>query len=131
MILLKRSQRLEKLCRRQTRGRLDDFDITYSTKHEEIHTPSQEGLAMDLKLAVIYRPVKEELYQLDSEIGPNVTLETGCVVRNSTLRDCILGQGVRIEDSRLHDSLVGDYAVIRGIRGSVSVAAHSLLEGDA
>jgi prohibitin 1 len=52
-------------------GRLDDFDITYSTKHEDIHTPSQEGLAMDLKLAIIYRPVKEELYQLDSEIGAN------------------------------------------------------------
>ncbi|HEY8073713.1 MAG TPA: SPFH domain-containing protein [Labilithrix sp.] len=52
-------------------GRLDDFDVTFSTRREEIHTTSQEGLAMDLKLSVIYRPVIDELYQLDSEVGAN------------------------------------------------------------
>ncbi len=52
-------------------GRLDDFDITYSTKHEGISTPSMEGLQMDIRMSVIYRPIAEELYQLDAEIGPN------------------------------------------------------------
>jgi regulator of protease activity HflC (stomatin/prohibitin superfamily) len=52
-------------------GRLDDFDITYSTKHEGLATPSQEGLQMEIKMSVIYRPIAEELYQLDAEIGPN------------------------------------------------------------
>lgn len=50
-------------------GRVDDFDTTYSTKHEEIHTSSQEGLALDLHLSVIFRPVISELYELDSEVG--------------------------------------------------------------
>ncbi|MBI4410174.1 MAG: NTP transferase domain-containing protein, partial [Gemmatimonadetes bacterium] len=40
----------------------------------------------------------------DAEIGPNVTIEAGCVVRGSTLRDCIIGERVTIERSRLHDS---------------------------
>jgi regulator of protease activity HflC (stomatin/prohibitin superfamily) len=52
-------------------GRVDDFDVTYSTRKEEISTASQEGLAMNLKLAVIYRPIISELYELDTEIGPN------------------------------------------------------------
>ena len=52
-------------------GRLDDFDVTYSTHKEVIHTTSAEGLAIDLNLAVIYRPVVSELYELDTEIGPN------------------------------------------------------------
>jgi regulator of protease activity HflC (stomatin/prohibitin superfamily) len=52
-------------------GRLDDFDVTYSTKKEELQTTSSEGLALTLHLAVIYRPVISELYELDTEIGPN------------------------------------------------------------
>ena len=51
--------------------RVDDFDVSYSTKKEEIHTTSSEGLALTLRMAVIYRPVVEELYELDTEIGPN------------------------------------------------------------
>jgi hypothetical protein len=38
-------------------GRLDDFDVTYSTHKEAIHTTSAEGLTIDIHLAVIYRPV--------------------------------------------------------------------------
>jgi regulator of protease activity HflC (stomatin/prohibitin superfamily) len=52
-------------------GRIDDFDVTYSTRKEEINTSSAEGLAMSLRLAVIYRPIQSELYELDTEIGSN------------------------------------------------------------
>jgi hypothetical protein len=38
---------------------------------------------------------------------------------------------VRIEDAHLHDALVGDHAVIRRFNGSLSVAAHTLVEGEA
>jgi regulator of protease activity HflC (stomatin/prohibitin superfamily) len=50
-------------------GRIDDFDVTYSTRNEEVQTTSAEGLQLDLKIAVIYRPVISELYELDTEIG--------------------------------------------------------------
>jgi regulator of protease activity HflC (stomatin/prohibitin superfamily) len=52
-------------------GRLEDFDITYSTRKEVVHTTSSEGLQLDIKLAVIFRPIVSELYELDTEIGPN------------------------------------------------------------
>jgi regulator of protease activity HflC (stomatin/prohibitin superfamily) len=51
-------------------SRVDDFDVTYSTRKEEIHTVSSEGLTMDLKVALIFRPIISELYDLDVEIGP-------------------------------------------------------------
>jgi regulator of protease activity HflC (stomatin/prohibitin superfamily) len=54
-----------------TSNRVDDFDVTFSTKTEDIHTKSSEGLDLDMKLSVIYRPIVSELYQLDTEIGPN------------------------------------------------------------
>lgn len=52
-------------------GRLDDFDVTYSTKKETLHTISAEGLGIDIKVSIIYRPVVSELYDLDVEIGAN------------------------------------------------------------
>lgn len=54
-----------------TSNRVDDFDVTFSTRSEEVHTKSAEGLDLELKLSVIYRPIVTELYQLDTEIGPN------------------------------------------------------------
>jgi regulator of protease activity HflC (stomatin/prohibitin superfamily) len=54
-----------------TSNRIDDFDVTYSTKSEEIDTKSSEGLDLHLKLSVIYKPIESELYQLDTQIGPN------------------------------------------------------------
>ena len=50
-------------------GRLDDFDVTYTTRKEEMQTTSQEGLHLSLHISVIFRPVVAELYELDTEIG--------------------------------------------------------------
>jgi regulator of protease activity HflC (stomatin/prohibitin superfamily) len=52
-------------------NRIDDFDVTYSTKTEEVETKSAEGLDLHLKLSVIYRPIVSELYALDTEVGGN------------------------------------------------------------
>ena len=54
-----------------TPNRVDDFDVTYSTKEEAVTTKSAEGLDLNLKMSVIYRPIVSELYSLDTEIGMN------------------------------------------------------------
>ncbi|HEY4158980.1 MAG TPA: SPFH domain-containing protein, partial [Polyangiaceae bacterium] len=51
-------------------GQVDDYDVTYSTHRELVHTVSSEGLGLDVHLALIYRPVISELYDLANEIGP-------------------------------------------------------------
>lgn len=52
-------------------SRVEDVDVTYSTQTEEIRTASAEGLELSLRLAVIYRPIINELYELDTEVGLN------------------------------------------------------------
>ncbi len=54
-----------------TPNRVDDFDVTYSTRQEDVTTKSAEGLDLQLKLSVIYKPIVSEIYALDTEIGPN------------------------------------------------------------
>ncbi len=58
-------------CKELKCPRIDDFDITFSTKKEDVNSTSQEGLALATHLAIIFRPIKTELYELDTEVGPN------------------------------------------------------------
>jgi hypothetical protein len=85
---------------------VDDFDVTYSTRKEDIRTTSIEGLQMDLKLALIYRPVISELYELDTQIGMNYYDEVvgpefrsaarGVLARHSYAE--LVGKDQKIED---------------------------------
>jgi glucose-1-phosphate thymidylyltransferase len=64
-----------------------------------------------------------------STLGPNVTVEAGATVLNSTIRNTIIGPGAVVEDSVLHDSLIGGHAHIKGYQGRLSVLDHSEVEG--
>lgn len=65
----------------------------------------------------------------EAEIGPNVTIGSGSVVRASRLEDTILGERAVVEGSKLHDSLVGNDAVVRRVGGRVDVGDDSVVEG--
>jgi len=67
----------------------------------------------------------EDVRLEDAEIGPNVSIARGSVVRRSRLRDCIVGAETRIEDCDLWDSIVGDHARVMGVRGTVNLGDHS------
>jgi glucose-1-phosphate thymidylyltransferase len=64
------------------------------------------------------------------EIGPNVTLGPGTVVRDSSLRDTIVGSNTEIADCRLHDAVIGDHVRIRSVHGSVNLVDHSEVQGE-
>jgi glucose-1-phosphate thymidylyltransferase len=61
----------------------------------------------------------------DSVIGPNVSISAGSIVRNSKLRDTIIGARSQIIASRLSGSLVGDEVQLEAVRGSVTIGDHS------
>jgi glucose-1-phosphate thymidylyltransferase len=63
-------------------------------------------------------------------IGPNVTVERGARVEGSDLRDVIVGRRAHIAGSDLRDSMIGADAIVRSIRGSVSVVNDSSVIGD-
>ena len=62
-----------------------------------------------------------------STVGPNVTIEAGARILNSSIRNCIIGPGALIESSVLHDSIVGGHSQIRGFNGKLSVSDHSVV----
>jgi glucose-1-phosphate thymidylyltransferase len=71
----------------------------------------------------VHEPVRiaEGVEIENAEIGPNVTIETGCKLKDVRLKDCIIGENVKIEYSDLHDSIIGDHAVVRKTTGTVNV----------
>jgi glucose-1-phosphate thymidylyltransferase len=65
-----------------------------------------------------------------SEIGPNVSLEKGTTVENSTLAHTIVGAGSVIRSSTLHHSMLGDRVTVSGLKFSGTLGADSELVGD-
>ncbi|HEY3801781.1 MAG TPA: SPFH domain-containing protein [Kofleriaceae bacterium] len=110
-------------------GRIIDFDVTFSTAHQELRTTSQEGLALDLQLSVIYKPIIAELYELDTEVGTNYYDEvvgpefrsaaSGVFARHSYTE--LAANKEKIEDEIEHD-------VQRRIKGKHVVIASITLE---
>ena len=60
-----------------------------------------------------------------STVGPNVSLEAGAVVENSTLRDSIVFAKGTVRDSTLDNSLVGHSASVQGFSGTLNIGDHA------
>ena len=69
--------------------------------------------------------VAEDVTLDGAELGPNVSVAGGSVVRRSRLRNCIVGADSVIEGCDLHDSVIGDYATIVGVTGTANLGDHS------
>ncbi len=65
----------------------------------------------------------------NSTVGPNVTLEKGSVVADSTLAHALIGQQCRISGSKLSHSMLGNRVTVRGFTGSLSVGDDSEISG--
>ena len=64
-------------------------------------------------------------------IGPNVTLETGCEVRDSTIADAIVGPCSIIVRSQLTRAMLGEHVIITDFTGSGSFGTNSEVAGAA
>lgn len=64
-----------------------------------------------------------------SKIGPNVTIETGTVVRDCELAHTIVGRQCSLAGARLTHSMLGNSVVVRDFRGVVSLGDHSEIIG--
>jgi glucose-1-phosphate thymidylyltransferase len=74
--------------------------------------------------------VEEGAVVRNSVLGPNVTVEAGARVEDSTVADTILGSGSTVAGSTLHDSLVGSESRVTAYRGRLSVGDHSEVDGE-
>jgi glucose-1-phosphate thymidylyltransferase len=80
-----------------------------------------------MERAEIVEPVRIEagVRVRGGRIGPNVTLEAGCLVEDATLRDSIVGAAAELRGVHLAESMVGAHARLQGIRGRVNVAEYA------
>jgi glucose-1-phosphate thymidylyltransferase len=60
-----------------------------------------------------------------SVIGPNVSVEGGTRISNSRITNSIIGSHSVLSDTQLDRSMIGDYVVVEGLRGSVTLGDHS------
>jgi glucose-1-phosphate thymidylyltransferase len=60
-----------------------------------------------------------------SEIGPNVSLEQGTTVADSTIRNTIVGRDARLTRVRLDGAMIGNAVIAEGLAGSASLGDHS------
>ena len=84
--------------------------------------PARDGVTIHEPVHVADGVTLEEC-----EIGPNVTLSAGSVVRRSKLRDAIVGAKSVIDRCDLHDSLIGDHVQVSGVTGQVDLGDHSVV----
>ena len=66
----------------------------------------------------------------NSTIGPNVTLEAGSTVQDSLISNSMVGARCSIEQSTLHDAMLGDRVKLRGFHGTASLGSDSELLGE-
>jgi glucose-1-phosphate thymidylyltransferase len=81
----------------------------------------------DIGDSTIIEPVyiEEGVTLKKSKIGPNVSIGAGSVLEGSEISHSIVGVKATIRKSVLKNSLVGDEAVVEGVRGEVTVSDHS------
>jgi glucose-1-phosphate thymidylyltransferase len=79
----------------------------------------------------VHPPVRvEEGVRLENvELGPNVTIGSGSVLKDVRIEESIVGSDTRLESCTLRQALIGDRARLRGVQGTVSVAADSEVLG--
>ncbi len=64
-----------------------------------------------------------------STIGPNVSVERGTTIADSTVSNTIIGQQAAIRQAQLHTALLGNSVVVEGIAGSANLGDHSEVRG--
>jgi glucose-1-phosphate thymidylyltransferase len=60
-----------------------------------------------------------------STVGPNVSIGAGSVIEDSEIEHTIVGERAKISRSKLINSLVGDEALIDGVKGTMTVGDNS------
>ena len=106
------------------------MNTTLETNAIMVASHQRRPAAVPAGVTIVDQVYIEEGVTLEaSTVGPNVAIEQGTVIRNSTVQGAIIGARCRIEDSRLAEAMLGDDVTVRGVTGSLSVGSHSEVRG--
>jgi glucose-1-phosphate thymidylyltransferase len=108
-------------------GQVDTIISTNGVMLEKGRARKPAGLKDCTIIDPVY--IEDDVTLSGSTIGPNVSISKGTSILNSTVRDSIIGSLAKIEKCALASSLVGDHAVISGVKGTVSMGEYSEVKG--
>jgi len=98
------------------------------TNHHLLST--SRGRAPEPRSGVVIREpvhIADNVELEGCEIGPNVTISAGSVVRDSRVAHTIIGRQSVIQGCELQHSLIGDEVKLTGVKGQVEVGDHSVV----
>lgn len=80
------------------------------------HILEQDHIHIDLKTVLINQPVyiAPSAIVSNSVIGPFTTISEGCVIKDSVIRNSIIGDNARVEKAMLEASIIGNSATVKG-----------------
>jgi glucose-1-phosphate thymidylyltransferase len=73
--------------------------------------------------------IEDNVTLKSSTIGPNVSVSAGSTIEDSELHDTIVGAKSLVRRSTLANSLIGDEAIVEGIKGEMTISDHSEVRG--
>ncbi len=71
--------------------------------------------------------IGEDVKIMNSEVGPNVSIEEGSVIQDSVITNTIIQENSVIRNSKLDKSTVGNHVEITGESGTVHIGDHSII----
>lgn len=106
---------------------------TRATFLETNQTLLEKGAARrgDYQGVTIFEPVliEDGVTIANATIGPNVTVEKGTVITDSSVSHALIGQSCRITGSKLTESMLGNRVIVTGFTGSVSAGDDTEIAG--
>jgi glucose-1-phosphate thymidylyltransferase len=109
-------------------GKLDTLLATNLAMLQRGHARRPPGADGAQIIDPVY--IEEGVTLSRATVGPNVSIGAGSRIEGAQLRDTIVGSRTTIRNATLSNSLIGDDAIVEGVRGEVTVTDHSEVRGE-
>ena len=122
-------------------GKVDEWmdcgnkDVTVDTNNRMLGFLQEDGedlVAVDVRLenAQIIQPcfIDEDVYIIDSIIGPNVSIGKGSHIQNSKIKNSLIQTHAHIKNAKLDNAMIGNHVNYNGEFTSVSLGDYSTME---
>ncbi len=104
-------------------GKIETLLDTNRVMLEKGRARVPEGIDRSQIVDPVY--IEDGVQIANSVVGPNVSLGSGSIIENATLRDTIVGNRTRIVRSHLSRSLIGNDVFVAGVAGEVTLGDHA------
>jgi glucose-1-phosphate thymidylyltransferase len=122
-------------------GKVDEWmdcgnkDVTVDTNNRMLGFLNQDGvnlISADVRLenSQIIEPcfIGEDVYLINSTVGPNVSLGKGCHVTNATIKNSLIQTHSHIKNAKLNNAMIGNHVNYNGDFTNVSLGDFSTME---